>query len=749
MAQNKTDSSIPSGAGDNAATKTDSTSGKAAAGRKKQQNQKSQKANPPAKKKQPPPQKSTFLGIASGVNPMKGIVIADGNGNKAGQFRVFQKKLAGSAAEDKAYGLDSAILDLTAKKRSDFIKPKPDPAAHSNLTPVMESDGTTPTGEIKLVCYDPILRDQMDAEYSMDLKIQSSNWNQYSRMEEGYYRTAIGNIDSNVLTYCRMDKRMSNAERDKNLILLLLILRSVCAQNHGTVKVDEEYKNLCTLHSAVGFKQLKAVTDTDFADEVLDRYESAIFTCGKFIAGQYIYDKVLTSYSTPMTFKEYLLLSDAEQDPIDNIVKERIVARLIIKNSLNSNARAELMKTYSVNNNSCYPNTISEALSLLVTFKMEPITNNNRTEDEATVSYHEAVDPVVEYDAVIDPDDDSIHTDHVNDIIDNDKSTENAPRVRFDATVMASVINEATANADEDQFIGASFAQLQDVDDVYEDDEPDVVCCAHVAYELDDEGDEPIFVTEANNNAELHNERVRSNRATITRESDPTKDFELMLYHTSQRVLHKDSQTVGIFHYEPGRPDFISHTYGRNIPESIIDYSDALRFKFNCAGIHDNRMLMAIMFQRTDADVMAILKQKFNDVGLKGLNTSTVKYLREESIRTLAHRDYNCHRYHSMEREIGVDAVMETFPRDNTILHHVVSSVAINQNRRKPNRWVNKITHKLINAGITSITLLESKLNDGSLNDYLDDHDMARLHAVTIKGLSEVIGTSDFRQGRS
>jgi hypothetical protein len=155
------------------------------------------------------------------------------------------------------------------------------------------------------------------------------------------------------------------------------------------------------------------------------------------------------------------------------------------------------------------------------------------------------------------------------------------------------------------------------------------------------------------------------------------------------------------------------------------------------------------MFQRTDADVMAILKQKFNDVGLKGLNASTVKYLREESIRTLAHRDYNCHRYHSMEREIGVDAVMETFPRDNTILHHVVSSVAINQNRRKPNRWVNKITHKLINAGITSITLLESKLNDGSLNDYLDDHDMARLHAVTIKGLSEVIGTSDFRQGRS
>jgi hypothetical protein len=119
---------------------------------------------------------------------VKGIVIADGNGNKAGQFRVFQKKLAGAAADDKAYGLDLAILDLIAKKRSDFIKPKPDPISHSNLTPVMESDGVTPTGKIRLVCFDPILKDQMEAEYTIDLKIQSSNWNQYSHMEEGYYR---------------------------------------------------------------------------------------------------------------------------------------------------------------------------------------------------------------------------------------------------------------------------------------------------------------------------------------------------------------------------------------------------------------------------------------------------------------------------------------------------------------------------------------------------------------------------------
>jgi hypothetical protein len=80
------------------------------------------------------------------------------------------------------------------------------------------------------------------------------------------------------------------------------------------------------------------------------------------------------------------------------------------------------------------------------------------------------------------------------------------------------------------------------VDDVFEDNEPDVVCCAHILdnYE-DNDTDEPEFVTEANNNAEEHNERIRARRATISTASDPIKDFELMIYHTTQRILHNAS----------------------------------------------------------------------------------------------------------------------------------------------------------------------------------------------------------------
>jgi hypothetical protein len=540
------------------------------------------------------------------------------------------------------------------------------------------------------------------------------------------------------------------AERSKDLILFLCVLRSVCAQNHGAVKVDEEFKNLGTLHSAVGYKQQKTVTDTDYADEVLDRYESAIFTCGKFIVGQSIYDKVLANYTTPMTFKEYIVLSDSDQEPIDNIVKERTVARLIIKNSLNNSARMELMKTYSVNNNSCYPNTISEALSLLVTFKMKPM---NRTEDDAIVSYHEKFnsddDDDVDIDIYNNQQSDNIEINDINQA--NDVSgNEEVHHDVFNATVMASVIAKATADADEDQFIGASFAQLQEVDDVYEDNEPDLVCCAHVVDMENDNGvDVPDFVMDANIKAEEHNEMVRTNTATITRQSDFMKDFELMIYHTAHRVMLESSRTVGIFHYELGRPELISHTYGRNIPESIVDYSDVLQFKFKQAGIHDTTTLMSILSNPTDIDAMKAMKLKFNDVGLKGINTSTIKILREENNRNRAHEQHNCQRYHIMNMEIGTDVMMMTFPVDHTLLHHVVSCVAIKQDRRKPNRWVNKITQKLIDSGITTIQELDSKINDGTLNECLDDHGMPRLHDITIKGFKQMTTTPDFCQGRS
>jgi hypothetical protein len=99
--------------------------------------------------------------------------------------------------------------------------------------------------------------------------------------------------------------------------------------------------------------------------------------------------------------------------------------------------------------------------------------------------------------------------------------------------------------------------------------------------------------------------------------------------------------------------------------------------------------------------------------------------------------------------EIGSDVPMDSFPHDNILVHHVVSATAIMQHRRHPNRWVNKVTHKLIKIGVDSIQVLESKLEDESLNDLLGRQSMPRMQHITLIGLQQILGATDFQQGRS
>jgi hypothetical protein len=122
----------------------------------------------------------------------------------------------------------------------------------------------------------------MDAEYNMDLKIQESNWNQFERHYEGYYRIAFGNTEDTVITYCRADSRMALIESNKDLVGLLLVSRAVCAQDDGGVKVDREYHNLSTLHSVLGYQQRPTDNKHKFAKAVADCYGSALFTMGKY-----------------------------------------------------------------------------------------------------------------------------------------------------------------------------------------------------------------------------------------------------------------------------------------------------------------------------------------------------------------------------------------------------------------------------------------------------------------------------------
>jgi hypothetical protein len=301
--------------------------------------------------------------------------------------------------------------------------------------------------------------------------------------------------------------------------------------------------------------------------------------------------------------------------------------------------------------------------------------------------------------------------------------------VTFNATVMAAVIAEATIDADEDQFIGASFGQLQDVDDMYENNEPDIVCYAHI---ID------------NNNHADHGIPNPVNGSNV--DISPHREFDLIMYLTSQRV--NNSGDVRVVHYDRNRPDLISHEYNSPCDGSIIDYTDTLQLKLKMAGIHSSTDLMTFFEDRTIIEACNIFKLQLKDVDQKGLCTSTVRLLKEETLRYMAHGVYNSIWYNQMIDETGIDDEPEIFPATSILLHHVISAVAINHHRHKPNRWMNRVTLKLINCGVSTIKHLESKIRSDTLNDHIHQFNVPQFHQVTIYGFKLILGMADFCQGR-
>jgi hypothetical protein len=100
------------------------------------------------------------------------------------------------------------------------------------------------------------------------------------------------------------------------------------------------------------------------------------------------------------------------------------------------------------------------------------------------------------------------------------------------------------------------------VNDVYEEDEPDIVVCAHIIETIDKPTQANVPPTDVN-----HQDR----------HPNPHREFELIMYHTSQRVNNKDD--VFVISYDPNVPELISHRYNTPCKGSIIDYADAMRLK--------------------------------------------------------------------------------------------------------------------------------------------------------------------------
>lgn len=667
---------------------------------------------------------NAFKGKALVGQDLHNIVIDHDKPSILSQFREYKKGLSSVATNKGAYGLDIAIETGVGRTKASFMPAFVNVQLHSNIVPTRT--GGVLDGGNAIVCFDPVLKQQLDIIYNMELKTALSNWNQYQRNNDALLSTAIGNVHPVVLTACESDPRYTAMRNNNDLMSFLEILQAVCTKStSGQGRCNEEFEALKFMKKIVNFVQSRDMSDIDYGQHVEDQYDALVHTLGPYALGWTTWNKVLSEHPTPRTFQEYVALSESEQAPYKLLVKGRFIALLMIGGTVHGHIRTMLNESYAVHNTSCYPTDKSATLKLFASLgSSKPKVNT------AVVAMHEAVES----------EDSHISDDDTNEavisIIDEIEESENTM-----ALVMAQVLEESEADLvqskDDTDLLFPQILGQQNVSDAFDNDEPNNIIAVHIACTTSlPPIDYPIDWTD--------DERI----------------LTIALYKTSEIVNSSPHPCV----------EYINNPHNR-AAEKTVDWMEAVMMKLKVAGLHTASNLLNIIQPdwRTPETVAnneestKHLNSMLHTVGCKGFHTSTVELI-------LKHCSDLIRRYQDdtelvmllwnhLNLFIGDDEPHDTnpynisshpFPPDTDGMRWVLSRVAAKHNKHHPNKWTNMIIRKLVHSGITGTELFVTAARNGTIN-----HDIRKigkstktLHQITCKAILDEVNSMDFQRGR-
>ena len=158
----------------------------------------------------------------------------------------------------------------------------------------------------------------------------------------------------------------------RDLIGLLIILRTVCVQSNSYIHTDPLVGNIEAYYNFINYKQ-RASSHSDFGEHLTDRYESCVHQCGEYPFSLDFHSRVCDRRG--LTIQQYQQLTKTAQLPIDAEAKDLIISFVMVKNAWGSALKSHLEKMYATGNTSCYPVSVSDTINLLRSFDT---TNNNK-----------------------------------------------------------------------------------------------------------------------------------------------------------------------------------------------------------------------------------------------------------------------------------------------------------------------------------------------------------------------------------
>jgi hypothetical protein len=293
----------------------------------------------------------------------------------------------------------------------------------------------------------------------------------------------------------------------------------------------------------------------------------------------------------------------------------------------------------------------------------------------------------------------------------------------------------------EDNFINRNNnIDHQDLSGAFDDNEHDVLACAHVIIiDGDDNNNDDFVVVDDPNNNDNSNNNNNSNNDDNDIGDEPIGHFsERTLCVTCDKVTAVYAVAVVVINKKFNALNRV-HTIN-----NIIEYADALICKFNNLGLASARSLYLALEYGPDR-----INNMLAEAGYSKLHLSTINLLRKESFRKS-----NCTERQSIQWYndtiimIGDDDEVNftDFPK----IGAVIKDTATSQGRHVPIRWVNNVTAKLASSGILSISKLRDVINRGTINTIIARKGKPGFNKITISGIQSALDLSqDFQQGRS
>jgi hypothetical protein len=346
----------------------------------------------------------------------------------------------------------------------------------------------------------------------------------------------------------------------------------------------------------LAFTQRNDTTTTEFALQVNSMYKSVIHQNGKYAFGIGYYNLVLKQHS--MVFKDYIALKESNAEQYDKEVQELIVSMLILKGSNHGRARTELQQQYALGTmtDDLYPTTEEKVISLLDTFARNNNNNNDTDNNIINNNNHDAV--VAAHDASQDccsDDDDGSDDESLSSYASGEQKLADATllvninesptdEAGFRAMILANAVTEYDNGISEieDNFINQNNdIDYQDLSGAFDDNEHDVLACAHfvVIDGDDDNNDDFVVVDDPSNNDNSSNSNNSSGNDNNIGDG-PIRHFsERTLCVTRDKVTAVYAVAVVIINKKFKASNCV-HTIN-----NIIEYADALICKFNNLGL--------------------------------------------------------------------------------------------------------------------------------------------------------------------